>query len=137
MVRKHRFKVDKLIRDKAPDIATSKGIEIFNRVMGQEEYLKRLKGKLLEETKEVLEAKTPKEAVEELADLLEVMRSLSEALGFSFEEIEAAREQKREEQGGFEERIFGICIEISSDNPHIGPFLGRPEKYPEVNIEGA
>lgn len=53
MIQTHRFKVDKLIRDKLPQIMRSSGIQVFERVMGKDEYLKRLKDKLLEEAKKL------------------------------------------------------------------------------------
>ena len=57
MTQTHRFKVDKLIRDKLPQIMRASGIQVFERVMEKDEYLKRLKDKLLEEAKEVIELK--------------------------------------------------------------------------------
>lgn len=61
MIQTHRFKVDKLIRDKLPQIMRSSGIQVFERVMEKDEYLKRLKDKLLEEAKEVIASGSEKE----------------------------------------------------------------------------
>ncbi len=42
----YRFKVDKLIRDKIPEIMRSGGISVFEHVMEKDEYLKSRKYKL-------------------------------------------------------------------------------------------
>ena len=133
MARKHRFKIDKLIRDKLPQIMRSNGIEVFERVMEEEEYTKRLKDKLLEEVQEVLEAKNQADIKEELADVLEVIITLSKVHGLSFEDIEAARAKKKIDKGGFEGRVYNALVEIDSTNEDIGYYLARPDQYPEIN----
>lgn len=106
MTQTHRFKVDKLIRDKLPQIMRASGIQVFERVMEKDEYLKRLKDKLLEEAKEVIASGSEKEMREELADLLEVMLSLAKAYGMELADIQQAAEQKRADKGGFDNRIY-------------------------------
>jgi predicted house-cleaning noncanonical NTP pyrophosphatase (MazG superfamily)/chloramphenicol 3-O-phosphotransferase len=102
-----RFKVDKLIRDKIPDIIrASAGIDLSTRIMEQDEYLQRLKDKLLEESKEVIASGSEKEMREELADVLEVMLSLAKAYGMEFADIQQAAEQKRADKGGFDNKIL-------------------------------
>jgi predicted house-cleaning noncanonical NTP pyrophosphatase (MazG superfamily) len=107
MTQTHRFKVDKLIRDKIPDIIrASAGIDLSTRIMEQDEYLQRLKDKLLEEAKEVIASGSEKEMREELADVLEVMLSLAKAYGMEFADIQQAAEQKRADKGGFDNKIL-------------------------------
>lgn len=72
----HRFKVDKLIRDKVPEILRSKNIALSTHQMSDEEFLMRLKNKLIEEAHEVSEAKNAEDLLEELADISEVFRTL-------------------------------------------------------------
>lgn len=60
--------------------------------------------KILEEVGEFLEAKN----IEELADVMEVLFGLAEDLGYSEEELVMARDEKKEERGGFRE---GIVLE--------------------------
>ena len=45
-------------------------------------------------------------SMEELADLLEVIRAVAAARGSSIEEVEAIRRDKAEKRGGFEKRIL-------------------------------
>lgn len=52
------FKVEKLIRDKIPSILRAKGIVVHERAMEQEEFIHKLKDKLLEEGEEVKQAQS-------------------------------------------------------------------------------
>lgn len=93
----------KLVRDKIPAICRANGDVPKTRVLNDgQEYLTALIDKLFEEATEVKE----KPSLEELADTLEVILSIGRALGYTPEEIEAARRQKAEERGGFDDRIF-------------------------------
>ncbi len=132
MTQTHRFKVDKLIRDKLPQIMRASGIQVFERVMEKDEYLKRLKDKLLEEAKEVIASGSEKEMREELADLLEVMLALAKAYGMELADIQQAAEQKRADKGGFDNRIYNAFVEIEAGNPSLGYYRARPDQYPEV-----
>jgi predicted house-cleaning noncanonical NTP pyrophosphatase (MazG superfamily) len=132
MTQTHRFKVDKLIRDKLPQIMRASGIQVFERVMEKDEYLKRLKDKLLEEAKEVIASGSEKEMREELADLLEVILALAKAYGVELADIQQAAEQKREDKGGFDNRIYNAFVEIEPGNPSLGYYRARPDQYPEV-----
>lgn len=44
--------------------------------------------------------------IEELADLLEVIRAVTVARGYSLEDLEQVRAEKAAERGSFEKRIF-------------------------------
>ena len=46
--------------------------------------------------------------IEELADLLEVIRAAAIARGYTLEELESVRAEKAEKRGGFEKKIFLI-----------------------------
>tara|TARA_B100001564_G_C20112899_1_gene434421 strand:- start:46 stop:255 length:210 start_codon:yes stop_codon:yes gene_type:complete len=61
-----------------------------------------LKNKLQEEVNEYLES----DSVEELADIIEVVHSLSAQSGSSIESVEEIRSNKANERGGFSEKIF-------------------------------
>lgn len=137
MARKYCFKIDKLIRDLVPDIMRSRGVIVFERTMEQDEYIKRLKDKLLEETHEIIEAKTPEELLEEFADVFEVIHALVKEYNLSMEQIEAKRWAKKQKDGGFSNRIYSAAIEMNSDNENISYFLARREKYPEIKIQDA
>ncbi len=133
MNQKRRFKVDKLIRDKMPDILGEQNIAIFERILEQAEYIERLKDKLLEETNEVLEAKSQEDIQEELADVLEVVHALGLACGLSYEQIYTARLQKKQKNGGFEKGIYSAFFEMDSDHADVDYYLAKAHKYPELS----
>ena len=92
----------KLVRDKIPEIIEKSGKQCVCSVLSDEDYLLMLDQKLNEELKEYQESKS----MEELADLLEVMRAVALARGSSMEEVEQIRIQKSEKRGGFIKRIM-------------------------------
>ena len=55
--------------------------------------------------------KLSKEAVEELADILELLHAAVKIHGSSIEELEQIRQAKAEKRGGFDKRIFLIEVE--------------------------
>lgn len=92
----------KLVRDKIPDIIEQSGRQCEIETLSKQEYIEALDAKLDEELAEYRESKS----LEELADLLEVIRAVAVARGFSLEELERIRMQKAAERGGFEHRIL-------------------------------
>ncbi|MBR0340888.1 MAG: nucleoside triphosphate pyrophosphohydrolase [Oscillospiraceae bacterium] len=92
----------KLVRDKIPEIIEKAGKTCVWFTLSDEEYLKLLDEKLNEELAEYQESKD----LEELADLLEVMRAVASARGSSMEDVEKSRIQKAEKRGGFEQKIL-------------------------------
>jgi predicted house-cleaning noncanonical NTP pyrophosphatase (MazG superfamily) len=70
-----------------------------------------LQKKCIEELHEYLNTSNDKEAIEELADLLEILYALVEIHGSSIHELEKLREKKALERGGFKEKIFLIEVE--------------------------
>ncbi|WGG46465.1 nucleoside triphosphate pyrophosphohydrolase [Rossellomorea sp. DA94] len=101
---------NKLVRDKIPQIIESKGKEFSTKILNDEDYIKYLKEKAYEELDEYCAAETDGEAVEELADLLEVIRALAKQHGSTYEEIEAVRKDKAEKRGGFKGKMFLIEV---------------------------
>ena len=94
-------KYDKLIRDKIPQIIEAQGKTCVTEILSQEEYLQKLDEKLCEELAEYQQSKE----LEELADLLEVMEAVVLARGYTWEELLAVCDQKREARGGFQNRL--------------------------------
>ena len=93
---------NKLVRDKIPEIIEKDGKTCTCSILSDEEYLKKLDEKLGEELAEYQESKS----MEELADLLEVMRAVAVARGSSIEEVEKIRQEKARKRGGFEKKIL-------------------------------
>jgi predicted house-cleaning noncanonical NTP pyrophosphatase (MazG superfamily) len=60
---------------------------------------------------EYFEAAKDKDALEELADMLEVIRALAEVHGANTAELDKLRSDKAEARGGFQERVFLIDVD--------------------------
>lgn len=90
----------KLVRDKIPEILDKKGVPYEKRIAAPEEYKSELIKKLTEEANEFAEAGDP----EELADVLEVIEALRKLP--EYQDVEGLRLKKRDERGGFDEKII-------------------------------
>ena len=100
----------KLVRDRIPEIIEAAGKTCVCETLSDEEYLRLLDTKLNEELAEYQESKS----LEELADLLEVMRAVVKARGWTLEELEQVRAEKALKRGGFEKKI--LLKEVSEYN---------------------
>lgn len=70
-----------------------------------------IKRKLIEEIKEYQESSTHEDAVEELADLLELIYTVLPLHDSSMEELEKVRIAKCEKRGGFDKGYYLIEVE--------------------------
>ena len=93
---------NKLVRDQIPEIIESSGRTCVTEILSDEDYLKMLDAKLDEELAEY----HADQNIEELADLMEVIRACAVARGYSVEELEQVRAEKATKRGGFEKRIL-------------------------------
>jgi predicted house-cleaning noncanonical NTP pyrophosphatase (MazG superfamily) len=80
----------KLERDRIPEITLGKGKTPVTRILEQSEYINELLIKLSDE----------------LADVKEVLESLTIALGFTIKELQSAQDTKKQKNGGFKEKIY-------------------------------
>ena len=97
-------KYNKLVRDRIPEIIESSGEQCKTKTLSGEEYLTMLDIKLNEEIAEYQQDKN----IEELADVLEVIRAITAARGYTWEELETIRAKKEETRGGFSKKLFLI-----------------------------
>ncbi|MFI6816723.1 hypothetical protein ACIBG7_30270 [Nonomuraea sp. NPDC050328] len=95
----------KLVRDRIPEIIRRSGGDPAVTVLGETEYRAALRDKLFEEAGELAEA-TPEEVAGEIADVLEVLRALAAVHGHGWADIERVSLAKREERGGFTDRLY-------------------------------
>ena len=103
-----KYTYNKLVRDKIPEnIDSMEGRKANWRIMDDEEYIKELNKKLLEEVHEFIEEND----VEELADIMEVIQSIMRAKNISYEELKKVQALKREQKGGFNDRVYLIDVE--------------------------
>lgn len=104
---------NKLVRDGILTIIEQDGLRYHAKTLEQQEHLHHIQQKLLEEVQELSATTTPKEAVEELADILELIHAALARYETSFDELEAVRLTKKQQRGGFEQGIYLIDVEDS------------------------
>jgi len=100
-----RVDYHKLVRDGIPRIIEAGGGQPVARVLDQAGYLTALRAKLVEEAEEA-QAASGRQLRSELADVLEILQALAAAHGMSWEDVVAEAARKRDERGGFDQRIF-------------------------------
>ena len=93
---------NRLVRDKIPDIILKDHCLPTTRVLNDDEYIKELNKKLMDEVNSYLET----ENIEEMVDILEVIRAILDVKGTSYEEIEEKRIKKLKKRGGFKDKVF-------------------------------
>ena len=93
---------NKLVRDKIEEIMITNGAKPVTKILSDEEYLKELDKKLLEEVKEYLESGE----IEELADIEEVILAILNAKGETKEKLEETRKNKVLKRGAFNKKLF-------------------------------
>ena len=98
---------NKLIRDGIPEVIVRKGGNYETRVLLKKEFEKELKKKLIEESKELAEA-PKRELLNELSDVLEIIKSIAFYHKINFKDVEKYQLKKIKERGGFMKRLFLI-----------------------------
>lgn len=93
---------NKLVRDKIPEYLENKDIPFKVHIADEFEYWQKLKEKLKEEVKEF----NLDESIDEMADILEVIDAIKKYKEFSDSDIDAVKEKKFVDRGGFEKRII-------------------------------
>ena len=107
------MKYDKLIRDKIPQIIKKSGSDFRIRKASKSEYYKKLKEKLLEETREFLKD----QSIEELVDILEVVYALSQFRGTSPKTLEKLRKSKAAKRGAFKKMLILLETTFPKSRP--------------------
>ena len=102
---------NKLVRDKIPDIILKDHCLPTTRILDDKEYIEELNKKLMNEVKVYLE----EENVEDMVDILEVIRAILDFKGTSYEEIEEKRIKKLKKRGGFKDKVYLEKVTESGD----------------------
>ena len=117
---------NKVVRDRIPSKIEQGGERVEIVQLTGEALITALRRKLVEEALEALDAKPGEDLVGELADVEEVLRALSTALGITREHLDKERKSKNKRRGGFEQ---GYML-IKTATPHSlqkrsadGPFM--------------
>ena len=107
------YTYNKLVRDKIPEeINSMEGRKTKFRIMDENEYIKELNRKLLEESNEFVEEND----IEELADVMEVMESIMKIKNIQQEEVKKIQTKKRDKKGSFDRKIYLEYVEEEKRN---------------------
>lgn len=99
---------NKLVRDKIPEIIESNNEKAIYRYLSDNEFKEYLKLKLSEELNEILSSKNNIETLEEVADLLEVIKFYLKVHNYTLEDALNICEIKNEKKGSFNKKILLI-----------------------------
>lgn len=105
---------NKLVRDRIPEIIESSSKSCTTETLSSKDYLRMIDAKLDEELAEYHKDQN----IEELADLMEVIRAAAIARGYTIDDLERVRAEKAAKCGGFEKRILlKTVVDSSEPNP--------------------
>lgn len=102
-MKKHLY--NKLIRDNIPEIIKASGKECDVKVLNDEEYILKLKEKIIEEAREVSEA-DKSEIIGELADVLEIIEAIEKHYDIDHSLVEKKKQDKAVKNGKFEKKLL-------------------------------
>lgn len=125
-----KFKMDKLVRDKVLPSFLERGDNASSRSLSTEEFKKALIEKFTEEVAEAAEQlNDPKELLQELSDIEEIIFALLEASNLTREQLEEARKEKATRKGAYQSRTFIETAFLRPDSKWVDYFR---KKYPEI-----
>lgn len=110
---------NKLVRDRIPEIIEVSGNTCVTEILSDEEYLRMLDIKLDEELAEY----HADQDIEELADLIEVIRACAVARGYTLEQLEQVRADKAVKRGGFEKKILLKKVIAPDEEQNLLPLI--------------
>ncbi|WP_017658516.1 nucleoside triphosphate pyrophosphohydrolase [Baaleninema simplex] len=100
-----RREPQKLVRDRIPEIVRRSGRRCGVERLDIADYRQALRDKLVEEAIEAAEARDDAELIRELADLSEAIDALLETYEIDRATVSAKQQQRRDERGGFRQRL--------------------------------
>ena len=127
--RPQRF--NKLVRDNIPQIIRGHGETAQVARVRLTDHPDLIKAKLVEEAFELFWEQESKGLRRELADVLEVMRTICNLNGVDFTEIMAEAERRREDRGGFE-----LGTILLKTGPHVSPPRATQPTLFDISNEG-
>ena len=127
------FRYAKLVRDKIIEhMKSNNQITYGVRILNDEDYIKELLKKVIEEAQELDNVTDMEDLKEELADVQEVLDYLKKLLGMTDEDVKKYQEKKILKNGGFNDKIYVDYVGVEEDNQWLDYYLKNPGKYPEI-----
>lgn len=107
------YTYNKLVRDKIPkEINSMEGRKAKFRIMDDNEYIKELNRKLLEESNEFVEEND----IEELADVMEVIEAIMKSKNINWEDVKKIQAKKKNKKESFNRKIYLEYVEEEKRN---------------------
>ena len=128
-----RYNFNKLISSNLPERMKKEGVYLSGRPLTDEEFAKELKNKLVEEAGEVQDTHSREDLIKELADVMEVIETLTSLHGITKEEIEKERLLKCQINGHFLAVNFVDYIEVPITNRKVIEYLQKRNRPYECN----
>jgi predicted house-cleaning noncanonical NTP pyrophosphatase (MazG superfamily) len=132
-----RQRFNKVVRDAIPRKIEAQGERASTARLNPADIAKALIAKLFEEGLELNAAFGDEaKAIEELADLFEVVRALAQSTGVPFDQVARAADAKRRKRGGFEQKT--VLLETTGPKPtrRTNPTLVLDETDPVIPLGG-
>lgn len=98
----------KLVRDRIPDIIADHGERPEFVILDEIDFQKSLRQKLVEEARELADAREVRDVENKLVDLYEILRTFEKLYHLRHSDVIEWQEKKRQERGGFDKRIYLI-----------------------------
>jgi len=125
------FRLNKLVRDGIVLEMERSGQIVSYEILGKHEYIAALRDKLLEEMSEF--DAYHQSALEELADIEEVLRHLVAELDPKNNKFEKIKSDKAAKMGVFKKRIFVESVSLEDNDPWAAYYEKEPERFPSQN----
>ena len=127
-----KFKVGKLVRDKIVDHQLASGSKTIYRQLTEEEHKRELVNKIIEEAREIAQAK-PDEVADEIADVQQAIDDLKEKYSLTDRDIARAQAKKNNKNGAFKKGLFVEQIEMNEDDQWVEYYRNNSDRYPEID----
>lgn len=126
-----KFKFAKLVRDKIVDHQLASNAKPHFRQLSPEEHKRELINKIIEEAREIAQAK-PEEAAAEIADVQQAIDDLKELYKLTDADIAQAQQVKNEKNGAFKKGLFIDYVEVDADDQWVDYYRKNADRYPEI-----
>lgn len=117
MLKSKTITLKTLVRDNMVDIIEDGEITTTNKRLEGKEFVQALKQKIADTAKEIGETEHNAEIINELAELGELIDVLMIELQLDPEELFTASQQKRNTNGGYDDRVFLETVTVPENHP--------------------
>ncbi|RYE06343.1 MAG: hypothetical protein EOP33_03930 [Rickettsiaceae bacterium] len=114
---------NKLVRNKLSKVLTDHQVIVSSTILTADQFIQKLKEKIVEEAKEVQAADINQELIIEIADLCEAIDTLIKICHIDKQDVENAKIKKKEEIGCFTKESYINNIEVVENNTEVIDYL--------------